>query len=155
MKSLFSIQVQWYLHSSNEMQFKIKCILSYSTYPFLWYCAHSWTAAMGMKVGGFRLWAWSYSTVSSISLGGVGCCWCWFFLLSPGSGVGVILMFADVCTLLFPPWSVIACYSRVCVFNIHYILIICSLSLPLELVLLSCKGFFPLISNDWPVLSCA
>lgn len=153
MKSLFSVQLQRYLHSSNEMQFKIKIYHLIVPTPFsgvvltlelpLWVrrlvasgCGHGVTA------------------VSSISLGGEGCCWCWFFLLSPGSGVRVILMLANICTLLFPHWSVIACYVCICVFNIHYMLILCSLSLLLELVLPSCKGFFPLISNDWPVLSC-
>lgn len=57
----------------------------------------------------------------------------------------------SIYALLFLPWSVIRCYSHICVFHMCYILILCSLPLPLELVLRSCQGCFPLVTYLQPI----
>lgn len=123
--------------------------------PFL--CVHPCTAPLCMKADTFRPWTGSYSTASISSLGGIGY---WFSLLKPGPVVEINIIFGkSIYTLLFFPWSLIPCYTFICDLSICYILILCSLLFPLELVTASCWGCFPLItylyllSNNWPVLS--
>lgn len=125
--------------------------------PFLCYCAHPCTASVSMKAYTFRPWTGSYSTVSISSLGGMGY---WFPLLKPGLVVEIDIIFGkSIYTLLFFLWSLIPCYIFICELSICYILILCSLLFPLELVIASCWACFPLItylyrlSNNWPALS--
>lgn len=110
-----------------------------------------------MKADTFRPWTGSYSTVSISSLGGMGCC---FSLLKPGPVVEINIIFRKrIYALLFFSCSVIPCYTFICELSMCYILILCSVIFPLELVITSCWGCFLLItylyllSNNWPVLS--
>lgn len=144
------MQLQWYFHSIHKIP---------RTYPLCLLLCLTLHCPSGYE--GWYLQAMDrelqHKSASPSSLGGMGCC---FSLLKPGPVVEINITFSkSICALLFFPCSVIPCYTFICELSICYILILCSVIFPLELVIASCWGCFLLIaylyllSNNWPVLS--